>query len=189
MIGDITTADLESFTKSKLLQGDRETYRNLGAALQEVRNYCRWHVSPSRTETLTLNGPGGTHLYLPSKKVSAIISIVEDGVTLDVSEFSWAEHGDVIKPMMVNSMWNKVWSRTFRSIVVTLTHGFTEPQCEDWRRVVLEVAERMSQVKGLVGAVDLQVGPYRVGAYDPGTNPYRDLLERLDPKSYVLFEV
>lgn len=189
MIGDITTADLESFTKSKLLQGDRETYRNIGAALQEVRNRCGWHVSPSRTETLTLNGSGETRLYLPSKKVTGITSITEDGVTLDVSEFSWSEHGEVVKPVVVNSMWNKLWSSKFRSIVVNLTHGYAEPQCEDWRRIVLEIAERMSQVKGLVGAVDLQVGPYRVGAYDPGTNPYRDLLDRIDPKSYVLFEV
>jgi hypothetical protein len=189
MIGEITTADLESFTKSKLLQGDRETYRNLGAALQEVRNYCNWHVSPSRTETLTLNGPGETILYLPSKHVTAVTQIVEDGVTLDISALSWSEHGEVIKPVVNNSQWNKLWVNKFRSIAVTLTHGFSEPQCEDWRRIVLEVAERMSQIHGLVGVTDLQVGPYRVGAFDPDVNPYHDLMDRIDSKSYVVFEV
>lgn len=188
-MADLTTADLESFTKNKLLQGDRETYRLLNAALREVRNYCQWHVSPVVTETVTLDGPGDWVLYLPTKRIMSVASVVEDGVTLNVStDISWSEHGEVVKPT-ANALWNRMWSSKFRSIVVTFTHGYAEPEAEDWRSIVLAVAERMSQAKGLVGRADLQVGPYRVGAFDPDVNPYQDLFDMIDAKQYVRFEV
>ena len=188
-MADLTTADLESYTKGKLLQGDRETYRFLNSARTLVRNYCQWHVTPPITETLTLDGPGDWVLYLPSKFVTNIASIVEDGVTLNVStDISWSQHGEVIKPT-ANALWNRVWSSKFRSIVVTLTHGYAEPDAEDWRRIVLAVAERMSQARGLIGRADVQVGPYRVGAFDPDVDPYQDLLDEIDEKQYMRFEV
>ena len=42
------------------------------AAQGAVRRYCGWHVAPSITETLRLDGYGGRVLTLPSKHITAI---------------------------------------------------------------------------------------------------------------------
>jgi len=186
---DLTTADLESFSKGKLLQNDRETHRFLLAALSEVRNYCRWHVTPVHTaEQFLIDGPGDPLLYLPTKYLrapvnTAIASIIEDGVTLDVSTLEISQHG------LVRKQYNRCWSSKFSSITVTITHGYTEAESADWRRIVLAVAERMSMLRGLVGRADMTVGPYQIGAYDPDVNPYEDLFEAIDVDNYVRLEV
>jgi len=186
---DLTTADLESFSKSKLLQNDRETYRFLLAALQEVRGYCNWHVTPVHTaELFTLDGPGDSLLYLPTKYLrepvsTAITAMTEDGVTVDVSTLQISQRGLVLK------QYNRSWSAKFHTITVSMTHGYTEAESADWRRIVLAVAERMSMLRGLVGRADMTVGPYQIGAYDPDMSPYSDLFEEINTDRYVRLEV
>ena len=82
------------------------------AALDTVRAYCGWHIAPSRTDTIRLDGPGGTLLHLPSLHVTDIASIVSDGRT--VTGFDWSQDG------MVSG---SGWSSRLGGITATITHG------------------------------------------------------------------
>jgi hypothetical protein len=58
-MGELSANDLEAYTNGRLSASDPNTEMVLAAALQEVRNYCKWHVSPVHTdEGLKLDGPG-----------------------------------------------------------------------------------------------------------------------------------
>lgn len=103
------------------------------AAEDIVRSYCGWHISPSVTETITLDGNGGKVLILPTMHVTAITSVVEDGTTLSVDDYSWSQIG------LLERVYYRRWPRTRRSVQVTLTHGY--PQCPPAvRREVARIA-------------------------------------------------
>lgn len=141
---------------------------------------------------------GATQLYLPTKKLLSIQSIVEDGVTLDVTpggDVSWSSDGTVIKnsgaPWTFNLASN---SKGAQGISVSFQHGYTAKQAKDWRRIVLMIADRASMVRGLIGAFSTNMGPYRVNAYfgesRSGTLPkdagwLDDLLGMIPTSQYV----
>ena len=58
------------------------------AACDAVRGYCEWHIAPSVTETLTLDGPGGSVLHLPSAHVTAVASVTNDGAVIADPQWS-----------------------------------------------------------------------------------------------------
>jgi hypothetical protein len=88
------------------------------AAEDLVRTHCGWHIAPAVTEVLTLNGKGSAYLRLPSKRVTAITLIVNDGVTLPASNYTWAIDGLV-------TLLSGYWTTKSRAIQVSLTHGYT----------------------------------------------------------------
>lgn len=53
------------------------------SAQAAVRRYCRWHVAPSISETVTVDGYGGSALLIPSKHVTKLdkVTIGERDVT------------------------------------------------------------------------------------------------------------
>lgn len=144
---------------------------------------------------------GGNTLYLPSKHVTGISAVVEDGVPLDVlTDISWSDRGEIVKtsgqPWTVNLASGR--NDGSQGISVTFTHGYSSEEASDWRRLVLSIADRSSLVKGLVGAFPATVGPYRVGAYfgtsRAGNMPrdagwLDDLLGMIDTARYVRVEV
>lgn len=101
------------------------------AAQDMIRAYCGWHIAPSETHTVILDGKGGTTLFLPSLHVTAIVEIVADGVTLPASAYEWSEFGAVDRV-------GGYWPRKYRSIEVEFTHGY--PTCP------LEVREFLKQL-------------------------------------------
>jgi hypothetical protein len=112
----------------------------------------------------------------------------------------WSEGGEVYKTTHQPWTSNRAGSTVVGStgIDITYTHGYSEEQAADWRRIVLSVADRMSLVKGLVGPFNAMVGPYRLSAYygtsRPGTLPNSaswldDLLAQIATKRYILMGV
>lgn len=89
------------------------------AAEAIVRDYCGWHISPNMTETLTLDGPGGTVLTLPSLHVSDISQITNAGTALDASDYDWSTAG------IVELRCGRFTSR-LRAVSATLTHGYPQ---------------------------------------------------------------
>lgn len=186
---NLTASDLQVYTQDRLKSDDPNTDFVLQAALQEVRGYCKWHVCPVTTEVLTLDGPGdwgglavgvggiyyssGSYmngflrrtrpgaqtLYLPTKQLLSINSVIENGVALDVSSLDWGTDGEVSKGDGTR------WTSKRRGIQVSFSHGYGITQAADWRRLVLNVADRMSLVRGLVGPFNASLGPYRVSGY------------------------
>lgn len=117
-----------------------------------IRRYCGWHVAPEVTETLTLDGQGGRHLWLPSLHVNAITSVTNEGVDLDLIDgLGWSASGYLERR-------GGCWSRRPRQIVVTLSHGFIDIP-EDLVEVAVSIASRAASSPS--GAVDEGTGPFR----------------------------
>lgn len=121
----------------------------LDAAHAAVRRFCGWHVAPVITEELTLDGNGSRSILLPSNRVTAITSVVEDGTP--VTDFDWSESGALEKV-------GGSWSRRKRSLVVTLTHGFDE--ASDVAGIISGIAARSMAAKD--GALSQRAGSMAV---------------------------
>lgn len=93
----------------------------------EVRAYCGWHIAPQREDTLTLDGPGGPLLVLPSLHVVSVASVAENGTELAPEGYAWSAAG-VLRRTSSAYSWGSCggWTDEFRAVVVTLTHGYAE---------------------------------------------------------------
>jgi len=218
---ELAPQDLSTYTRGRLAPDDPNTVSVLARALQQVRNYCKWPVCPViDNDVVKLDGPGQwggygvgvgsvygssyhtgtlTHrrvgsgtLFLPTKRLQGITSIVEDGVALDLSTIQWSEAGFVQKQNM------QPWSSNLGAIEVTYTHGWSVDEAQDWRQIVLAVADRMSMVRGLIGPFPTEIGPYHMGAFygtsRAGNMPISatwldDLYAMIDTKRYVIEEI
>lgn len=151
--GNLTTADVASYTKGRLDANDPETLRLLNTALSVLRNYCGWYVSPVITETMTLDGNDRNGLWLPTLNIVTVNSItvfdsnLNDTVDIDTSDptqfaMSSREPGIIYRGNC--GRWN--WGHG--NVTVNLTHGFAEAY--DWQAAVLELVDRMSASVGNV---------------------------------------
>lgn len=125
----------------------------LKAALAVARNYTGWPVSPVITgAVITLDGPGGRDLFLPTRKITAVESVVEDGVTLDPADYVLSAN----TPGMLHRK-NGRWTTAYAGITVTIDHGYTEVEAADWRRAVMLMVDQMSRAQqvGARSAEDL----------------------------------
>jgi len=137
--------DYEAWSGREIPSGDRARYDLLLSIASElIADEAGWHIAPSVTETLRLDGPGGTVLNLPSKHVT------------NIEEIAWADRrlAEPIVYPTANYVWNKAgiveltdshapwwlswtpddvlpgypgWPTLVDSISVTLTHGYAEP--------------------------------------------------------------
>lgn len=128
----------------------------LDAAVAIARRCCRWHVAPSRTETLLLDGNGGTVMHLPTLHVTDVASIAVDGVAEPTVD--WSTNGGLWRPG------GGTWPVGRRNISVTFTHGWDRADVADLVAVVVSVAERMPSVVGSddvdAGIVEETIGTY-----------------------------
>jgi hypothetical protein len=90
----------------------------VATAAARVRSYCQWHIAPSYTETVTVEGPG--KWVLKSLKITAVTSIT-DVDTAEVLTSYAAFDGDA----------GVVWLRSGyrptrrRRVAINVTHGHT----------------------------------------------------------------
>lgn len=141
---ELTAADVEAFTKGRLADddGDGEVTRLLNAALAAARRYAGWHVSPVReADEITVDGPGGTRLKLPTKRIISVDSIEEDGETLATDTYVLSAD---VPGLLVRR--RGCWTREFSGITVTLDHGYTEDEAADWRQAILTMVDQMSLI-------------------------------------------
>lgn len=149
---------VEAFTEGRLNRDDAETLRQLDAALAAARGYCGWHVTPVLTATpVTLDGPGGVLLALPTKALSGIVELAEDGVELDVDTLEWSLLGLVRKP------YGQLWTTRFSGVTATITHGYAS--APDFESAVLSAIERGAFAAG--GGAPRVIGPFQ---YDTATS-------------------
>lgn len=122
------------------------------AALLAVRRYCGWHIAPVIEEDLVLDGPGGRVLLLPSGRVEEILSLTEDGQTVDPATLQVSEAGIVRKADSV------AWSEKYGSVKLRLRHGYED--YDDLRAIVSQVAARAAATGA--GYVSEAAGPFNV---------------------------
>lgn len=146
-----TAAELSAYSKGQISESDPRVEPALAGASRAIRRYCGWHIFPSISETLILDGPGGRVLDLPSLNVTDVASVVQLGTTLDASTYRWSALGSI----KLNSGW---WTDEYRGIEVALTHGYVD--ADDVRDVLLAIVSR--ELSSPSGATREQAGQVSV---------------------------
>jgi len=146
---ELTAADVELYTKGRLSASDPETTRLLNRALAGARRYCEWPVTPPASRVVTLDGPGGWVLMLPTLRLVTLTSVVEEGITLSL--VNDLDPPSAAGPIRLRKKTHKRWSCKYSSIVVTMTDGYPEAEADDWRVAVLDAVDRYDTYIGLHG--------------------------------------
>lgn len=151
VVETLTSADVADYTSGRLTQGAQTDFL-LSAALAAVRRWCGWHVTPVRTESVVVDGSGSTVLALPTLRLLELISVTEDGETVDVSDLEWSSSGLVSRsrPRSGYLGWRgSHWTMALGGVDVTMRHGFD--QADDFNLAVLSVVDRLSMSVGTRG--------------------------------------
>lgn len=116
-----TPAQVEAFTKGKIRAGDARVQDALAAVSADIRREAGWHIAPRVPgHVLTLDGPGGVLLAVPSMKIHAIVSIMNAGVPVDP-----VDGVDVSRETgLVELRDGTTWTRRYGQLVITLDHGW-----------------------------------------------------------------
>lgn len=131
----------------------------LEQAEAEVRGFCGWHIAPSRTETVTVEGDGGAVLLLPSLHVTAVSEILdEDGDA--VTDFKWRRSGVLRGGVR--------WAAG-REYKVTFTHG--HPAVPRDVEAAVQAIASMDPVRGILRSA----GPFH---YEPRQDALSSTLHR-----------
>lgn len=117
----------------------------------QVRGYCGWHISPSVTQTVTLDSDGGKLLTLPSLHVTAVTSITIGGTAVDMATVKWSANG------LVQIADCSYFAYGYRNVVVTFTHGWPETPM-DLRAAMTNIVKRAAVTDGLI--VQETFGPF-----------------------------
>lgn len=130
----VTAAQLVAFSEGKLSDTDTRLDGAVRGVSSAIRRYCGWHITPVRDEALTLDGPGGRELALPTMRLRAISEITNRGTSLDVdADLDWSDLGEVELRM-------GCWSTRYRSVTVSFTHGYEHAY--DVEQTALAIANR-----------------------------------------------
>lgn len=138
--GDLPAAVLARFDDNAAAQGAIDT------VLAAARRYCGWHVSPVKADdVIDMDGPGGRVLSLPTLNLLAVASVTEHGVAVSPTQLDRSRRkGTLTKPF-------GCWTSRDGAIVATVSHGFTEDEAKDWRRAVITMVDKWSQVSSRDG--------------------------------------
>lgn len=122
-----------------------------------VRSWCGWHIAPSRTEDLTVDGPGGFSVVLPTLYLTDVTQVTEDGDVVDDSFYYWSQAGFLrcVGDSVSGHLWR--WTDHPRGLVVSVVHGYPEVPAEV-TRVVQALADRLD--KNPSGLLSKTVGPF-----------------------------
>lgn len=147
----VTAADLAVYSNGKISSADPRVNPALAGVSRAVRRYCGWHIGPSVSETLLLDGPGGRVLDLPSLNVADVASVTQNDTLLDPSSYRWSALGSI----KLNTGW---WTEDYRAISVVLTHGYDD--FEDVQETVKAIV--MRALMSPTGATREQAGQVSV---------------------------
>lgn len=152
-MAELTAADVNEFTGGRLADdaGDGLTTDMLNAALTAARRAVGWHVSPARiADEVIIDGPGSRILYLPTRKLNDLVSIDEDGTTLDpATALRWSAGGppgSAGRPVAIRKRSNGWWTDQYQAVTVVMDHGYSESEAADWRYAILSMVNQMAMI-------------------------------------------
>lgn len=116
----------------------------LQAAAQSVRSYCGWHIAPSITQTILCDGTGTQTLFLPSRHVSNIRSVMVSDEEM-VGDMDWSVDGMI-------RLRSNYFPDQFGSVKVSLDHGYDYEEVADVTAIVLKLAQRASTGPGIIAS-------------------------------------
>lgn len=149
----------------------------LAAASRAVRAYCRWHVAPVVTETVTLDGDGSGRLLLPSLRVRAVTAVRSGGLAQNLAHITWSRSGLLLSGYLL--------SGAYRGIEVDLTHGHDLEDVPEVVSIVLQAAARAlaspvgytREQSGSIGVAPTLTGPSAAGGVHLLEHERADLAE------------
>lgn len=116
-LDSITPKVLSQFTMGKIKETDPRSELLIQGAVASVRRHCGWHVSPPREDDFILDGRGGHIQRLPTLNVVEVSRVLDGGQELAYrTDYRWSQMG------LLERMHGS-WSRHYRDIEVTATHG------------------------------------------------------------------
>jgi hypothetical protein len=131
----------------------------LAAVSSYIRRYCGWHIAPSLTMDLTVDGSGSTILTLPTLHLTALTSITEQGASspsiYDDVTYDWSANGTVVKAN------HTAWTNRLSGITATITHGWALEEVGDLAQIVMSTVARAGV--NVYGLTNQAVGGVSVG--------------------------
>lgn len=140
---ELTADDVATYTGGRLAADNPLTQLLLNAALAGARRRCGWVVTPAKTETLYLDGPGTRNLSLPTMNLTALNTCTENNIALDVTKLAWSRQGIVRKAF--GAGYTGRWSSQLGAIQINITHGYSVEDAADWRMAVLAAIDLFLQ--------------------------------------------
>lgn len=131
---------------------------------EAVRAYCGWHIAPSVTETVTVDGSGMHIVFLPTLHLTGITSITNDSQAFDLTDadsWDWTTYGAV-------RLIEQVFTWRMSGVTVEFTHGFEHCPYE-LTAVIAQTTQRAAQVP-VSGGGRYMAGPYSIDYPDFSQN-------------------
>lgn len=148
-----TQADLEKWLQIDFtVEPEPVVTLLLAYAEAVIDNYTDRTFHAVAGDSVTLDGRGDRILFLPQWPVTAVGSVVEDGVALAAgTDFYWYADGRLVRGSPDVGYPNMRWSRADQSVVVTYDHGYATipPEIE---LVSTRIAGRMFQASAAYAA-------------------------------------
>jgi len=165
-----SVGDIEDFLHLQITN-DVAALRAIEGATSAIQNYCHQQLVAVVGDVVTLRHRGQAELILPEQPVSAVASVVENGVTLTVdTDYVWYPSGLLCR-------WPGYWrlvNSAFGVVVVTYDHGH-DPMVQPVREVCIRSASRAYQsglralaMAGVPGTSSEQLPDYQI-SYQPDT--------------------
>jgi hypothetical protein len=157
-----TMAQMVVYSRGSIDSSDPTAELMLDAVSNLIRRHCGWHIYPSVEFDLVMDGPGGVTLQLPSKYVTDVASITENGTLTDPTVYAWSQLGEVQRSQAYwnNGVWFGWWVTGFRSIEAVFTSGYDEAPPELAVMVMSLTARALSSPAGVTreaaGGVSVQ---------------------------------
>ncbi|MFX0573106.1 hypothetical protein [Nocardia nepalensis] len=84
-----------------------------------VRDWCGWHIAPTLTETLILDGSGDRVQMVPTLRLLDLHSVTENDRPIDLTKVRWSQTGHLRRMI--------AWTTRERGIRIQITHGWATP--------------------------------------------------------------
>lgn len=102
------------------LQKDLDTYsatQALDIASQNIRTACGWNISQETVTAQEFDGTGDQSIWIRTLNLTAVASVVADGVTLTASDYRFYRYGWLRRIYAY-------WPCFPKIVAVTYTHGY-----------------------------------------------------------------
>ena len=173
-----SAADLATYMQRDLSAADTASANlALDLATAAIQSYTGQTISTVAGDTITLDPPCGSRLFLPELPVTAVTSITIAGTLLSTVTPDYYWYADTGSVLFASSRW-----AVPQSVVVVYSHGYAVIP-EPIRAVCIELAAAMlngAPTGDAAGISDESIGNYSV-SYDTATRTLRDIADgRLD---------
>lgn len=130
----ITPDDFAAQSQGRFSAADLRVIEALNGVSSAIRSYCHWHVTPALDCEIVTHGDGGRIISLPTLYLSAIGSVVEDGIELTSGQYEARSNG-----LIRRTGW-KIWSTTWNAVTIDYNAGFPAEAVPEFRQIVLQIA-------------------------------------------------